>query len=129
MAAEQRFCLSCGAPLQQARIGRPRSYCAERCRSRARRARRAQASLEPFLSGELPCVPHPSAEELDSSLDELAGLPPGTPEERAAFCLREATVVAADFALVGRRAPPSLALRCEAIAEQIACAVREFLRP
>ena len=129
MAAAQRFCLSCGAPLQQARIGRPRSYCAERCRSRARRRRKAQAALEPFLSGELLAAPQPSAEELETSFDDLAGLPPGTPEERVAYCLREATVVAADFARVGHRAPPSLALRCEAIAEQIACAVREFLRP
>jgi hypothetical protein len=129
MAAAQRFCLSCGAPLQQAPLGRPRSYCTERCRSRARRARKSPATLRPFLSGELPGAPQPSAEELEASLDELAGLPPGGPEERVAYCIREATVVAADFARVGRRAPPSLALRCEAIAEQIACAVREFLRP
>ena len=72
--------------------------------------------------------PEPTQEDLEACLDELAGLPPGTPEELVAYCLKEATVVAADFARVGRRSPPPLALRCEAMAEQIAAAVREFLQ-
>ena len=129
MAASQQFCLCCAAPLQQAPSGRPRLYCSERCRSHARRARRSQVALESFLCGDLQPVAQPTQEDLEASLDELAGLPAGTAEELVAYCLKEATVVVADFASVGRRSPPQLALRCETMAEQIAAAVKEFLRP
>jgi hypothetical protein len=81
------------------------------------------------VSGEPALSPPPSAAQLAASVEELAGLPAGSPEEQVALCLGEARVVASDFARLARSTPPALALRCETMAEQIGRAMRDFLAP
>jgi hypothetical protein len=124
-------CVWCSAELQRARRGRPRLYCSDACRDRARRFRQAsELGGQPLAYGEVdPAAgsdaPGDVEEELASSPLEL----PRDPDEAVVEAILRARQAAASFGLAARRARPQLAFRCERAAEEIAALLRRHFSP
>lgn len=128
MSSPLQVCCVCGRQLTVAATGRPRRYCSERCRERARRAREAEACREAAAATEAQLeAPTPGAAVLETALSQLVGLPPGRPERVVESLIMEARSLSAAFGVAGRRMPPQLAWRCEALAEHIANGLKAFL--
>jgi hypothetical protein len=123
-------CVWCSAELQRARRGRPRLYCSDACRDRARRFRQAsELGGQPPPYGEV----DPAAGSAGlGDAGELAGSPlelPRDPDEAVVEAILRARQAAASLGLAARRARPQLAFRCERAAEEIAALLRRHFSP
>lgn len=127
-AAAARKCAECGKDLPpRAGTGRPRLYCDDPCRWRARDRKRAGWQALGDLAV-MPVDPHTTrvraAEAIVAVLEDVR---PGPPEDRLAAWLIEA----AQLSFAGRRIaedlPPDLRARAQACALAIRAAIeREF---
>ena len=117
-------CAWCSAQLQRARRGRPRLYCSDVCRDRARRLREGCKVAEPLLPyGE--CDPAGETEELEGTVLDL----PGDPDEAVLEAILRARQAAASLGVAARRARPQLAFRCSRAADEIAAMLRRHFSP
>ena len=119
-------CAFCSAQLQRSARGRPRLYCSDACRDRARRAREERESAEQPL-------PYDEIDPAGGACDveELAGLLelPGDPDEAVVEAILRARQAAASFGMAARRARPQLAFRCSRAAGEIAAVLRRQFSP
>jgi hypothetical protein len=123
-------CAVCSAQLQRSRRGRPRLYCSDVCRDRARRGREERECAGQLLSfGEIDPANGTQAacdvEELMSCVPEL----PGDPDEAVVEAILRARQAAASFGAAARRARPQLAYRCCRAADEIAAVLRRQFTP
>ena len=119
-------CAFCSAQLQRSRRGRPRLFCSDACRDRARRAREERECAEqPLPYGEI----DPAGRVCEA--EELAGLLelPGDPDEAVVEAILRARQAAASFGVAARRARPQLAFRCSRAADEIAALLRRQFSP
>jgi hypothetical protein len=116
-------CTVCGDEIARAPNGRPRLYCSNACRQKAKRARQAERrcgslrpSLEPQDIGGL-------------TVSDLLGPKLHDPDEAVAESIVLARSAAAAFGVSAERARPQLAWRCEAMSQHIASGLRKYFTP
>ena len=112
-------CQFCTGPLPPAKAtGRPRRFCCDACRLKAKRRRQAGRAV-------VQVGPGPSDREQVDVGDLLPGLP-SDPDELVVQAIVDARTVAAEFGLAAERARPELAGGCGRMADHIAAGLREF---
>lgn len=123
MSFRPTVCSECGKPLPiSAGAGRPRRYCSDVCRYRARHARAREHAGEPVI----PAEPAPDRSELVASLTFLVdpAAAPAAPEDQLARALLEVRTVAGSL----RRLRTELAPRLAGPAGKLANALERELR-
>lgn len=101
---------ACQNRVKQSATGRPKEYCSEACRHRARRQRKAAAA-------ELLIPP------AHVDIAAVVGLN-GNSDEAVVKMVRLARETSAGFAYVARTARPELSFRCSTVADDIAESLR-----
>ena len=113
-------CLMCPSPVRQPKTGRPKKYCSEACKQRAKRERRlhGRVPVSLDLDRRIPA--------LETTPMELFGPRCEDPIGVVAECLVYAKITAAAFGVAAQLTNPQLAVKAERMAGMITAGLRDL---
>jgi hypothetical protein len=118
MAVLVRKCLYCSGPLPPPKgTGRPKRYCCESHRLKAKRQRSVESGIVVRVG--------PDKSEAVPVGDILPGLA-ADPDELVAQAIMDARALSAEFGVASQRARPEFSWRCGRMADHIASGLRDY---